>query len=95
MVDVSSMTTITILSSYTCVLVSRYVERFVQPGESVSDACKLHLSKKPVFLPRGIRSYKKSPFAKTQVERSRQLVKAKESSNSEDHSEKSKSASKE
>ena len=30
----------------------------------MSEECKEHLTKKPVFLPRGIRSYAKSPFGK-------------------------------
>ena len=30
----------------------------------MSEECKDHLTKKPVFLPRGIRSYAKSPFGK-------------------------------
>jgi hypothetical protein len=33
----------------------RYVERFIAPGDDISDECKVHLAKKPIFLPRGIR----------------------------------------
>ncbi len=54
----------------------RYVERFIQPGDSVSEECKRHLTRKPVFLPRGIRSYSKSPFGKKQVEKLRLAAEA-------------------
>ena len=30
----------------------------------MSEECKEHLTKKPVFLPRSVRSYAKSPFGK-------------------------------
>ena len=54
----------------------RYVERFIQPGDSVSEECKRHLTRKPVFLPRGIRTYNKSPFGKKQVEKIRLAAEA-------------------
>ena len=37
---------------------SAYVERFIQPGIEISDDCRRHLAKKPVFLPRSVRSAK-------------------------------------
>ena len=37
---------------------SAYVERFIQPGIEISDECRRHLAKKPVFLPRSVRSAK-------------------------------------
>ena len=42
----------------------RYVDRFIQPDESVSIECKEHLTAKPVFLPRSVRSYNLSPYGK-------------------------------
>ncbi|XP_040564343.1 paired amphipathic helix protein Sin3a isoform X2 [Lepeophtheirus salmonis] len=45
----------------------KYIDRFIQPGEDVSHECKNHLILKPVFLPRGIRSYRKSPFGKMKI----------------------------
>jgi paired amphipathic helix protein Sin3a len=41
-----------------------YVDRFIQPDESVSIECKEHLTAKPVFLPRSVRSYNLSPYGK-------------------------------
>merc|ERR1719242_1295216 len=43
---------------------SSYVERFIQPGEEISEECRDHLARKPVFLPRSIRSYNNSPYGK-------------------------------
>lgn len=43
---------------------SSYVDRFIQPGDEISDECREHLTKKPVFLPRSIRSYNQSPYGK-------------------------------
>ena len=43
---------------------SSYVERFIQPGEEISEECREHLARKPVFLPRSIRSYNNSPYGK-------------------------------
>jgi len=51
---------------------SAYVERFLQPGESVSEECKEHLAKRPVFLLRGIRSYAKSPFGRRMMEKDKE-----------------------
>lgn len=53
------------------------MDSFVQPGDAVSAECKAHLAKKPVFLPRGIRSYSKSSFAK-KLAKERQQQKEKE-----------------
>ena len=53
--------------SYFDIPFSRYVDRFIQPGETVSDACREHLARKPVFLPRGVRSYRQSIDAKKRV----------------------------
>ena len=47
---------------------SSYVERFIQPGDEISDDCRLHLARKPVFLPRSIRSYNQSPLGKMREE---------------------------
>ena len=41
-----------------------YVDRFIAPGDEISDECRNHLTKKPVFLPRSIRSYNNSPYGK-------------------------------
>jgi len=41
-----------------------YVDRFIRPDESISVECKEHLMKKPVFLPRSVRSYNSSPYGK-------------------------------
>jgi paired amphipathic helix protein Sin3a len=43
---------------------SSYVQRFIQPGEEISEECREHLARKPVFLPRSIRSYNNSPYGK-------------------------------
>ena len=43
---------------------SSYVDRFIQPGDEISDECKVQLTRKPVFLPRSIRSYNQSPYGK-------------------------------
>ncbi len=43
---------------------SAYVERFIQPGDEISEECSRHLTRKPVFLPRSIRSYNQSPYGK-------------------------------
>ena len=43
---------------------SSYVDRFIQPGDEISDDCREHLARKPVFLPRSIRSYNQSPYGK-------------------------------
>ena len=43
---------------------SSYVDRFIQPGDEISDECRDHLTRKPVFLPRSIRSYNQSPYGK-------------------------------
>ncbi|CAG7726194.1 unnamed protein product [Allacma fusca] len=45
-----------------------YVERFVQPGDSGSDDLKRELSRRPVFLPRNIRNWKKRRQQKFQGE---------------------------
>ena len=42
----------------------RYVDRFIRPDESISVECKEHLTAKPVFLPRSVRSYNLSPYGK-------------------------------
>ena len=47
---------------------SSYVERFIQPGDEISDGCRIHLARKPVFLPRSIRSYNESPLGKKREE---------------------------
>ena len=47
---------------------SSYVERFIQPGDEISDECREHLTRKPVFLPRSIRSYNNSPLGKMREE---------------------------
>jgi hypothetical protein len=43
---------------------SSYVDRFIQPGDEISQECSKHLIRKPVFLPRSIRSYNESPYGK-------------------------------
>ena len=43
---------------------SSYVDRFIQLGDEISDECREHLARKPVFLPRSIRSYNNSPYGK-------------------------------
>jgi len=43
---------------------SSYVDRFINPGEDLSEECRDHLTRKPVFLPRSIRSYNNSPYGK-------------------------------
>ena len=43
---------------------SSYVDRFIQPGDEISEECREHLTRKPVFLPRSIRSYNNSPYGK-------------------------------
>lgn len=45
-----------------------YVDRFIQPGDEISDECREHLARKPVFLPRSIRSYNQSPYGKMREE---------------------------
>ena len=45
-----------------------YVDRFIQPGDEISDECREHLARKPVFLPRSIRSYNQSPLGKMREE---------------------------
>ena len=42
----------------------RYVDRFIQPNDVISEECKEHLMAKPVFLPRSVRSYNFSPYGK-------------------------------
>ena len=42
----------------------RYVDRFIQPNDVISEECKEHLMAKPVFLPRSVRSYNLSPYGK-------------------------------
>ena len=42
----------------------RYVDRFIQPSDVISEECKEHLMAKPVFLPRSVRSYNFSPYGK-------------------------------
>ena len=47
------------------------MEKFLNPGDTVSDAFKAAFHKKPCFLPRGIRSYNKSSsFANTRMQNS-------------------------
>ena len=52
---------------------SSYVERFIQPGDEISDGCRIHLARKPVFLPRSIRSYNESPLGKKREEQAQQV----------------------
>ncbi|XP_059085243.1 paired amphipathic helix protein Sin3b-like [Tigriopus californicus] len=47
-----------------------YVEKFIQPGDEISNDCKERLRKKPVFLPRGIRSYSRTPNGRKEIQRS-------------------------
>ena len=42
----------------------RYVDRFIQPNDVISQECKEHLMARPVFLPRSVRSYNSSPYGK-------------------------------
>ena len=53
-----------------------YVERFLQPGDTVSEECKRLMMRRPCFLLRGIRSYSKSPYGKKQVEKLRLAAEA-------------------
>ena len=52
---------------------SSYDERFIQPGDEISDGCRIHLARKPVFLPRSIRSYNESPLGKKREEQAQQV----------------------
>ena len=38
----------------------QYVERFIAPGDTVSEETRAHLARKPVFLARSVRSYRRS-----------------------------------
>ena len=41
-----------------------YIDRFIGPGDEISDECRMHLLTKPVFLPRSIRSFNKRSEAR-------------------------------
>ena len=41
-----------------------YIDRFIGPGDAISDECRMHLLNKPVFLPRSIRSFNKRSEAR-------------------------------
>lgn len=45
----------------------RYVERFTELGDDLSTECKSHLMKRPCFLPRCVRTYTRSKFAKRKM----------------------------
>lgn len=50
--------------------VNSYIEKFIQPGDEISNECKERLRRKPVFLPRGIRSYSRTPNGRKEIQRS-------------------------
>jgi len=39
---------------------AKYVERFITPGDSVAEDTRSHLARKPVFLARSVRSYRRN-----------------------------------
>ena len=46
-----------------------YVDRFIQPGATISDECRTHLARYPCFLPRSIRSHNTSPYGAIRSEK--------------------------
>ena len=66
---------------------SSYVERFIQPGEEISEECREHLARKPVFLPRSIRSYNNSPYGKLREAPNENHIKTEENGVSKESSE--------
>ena len=71
---------------------SSYVDRFIQPGDEISDECREHLARKPVFLPRSIRSYNNSPYGKMREVSMQNHISSKRSSGEENGETKEKSS---
>ena len=51
-----------------------YVDRFVQPGEPLSEECRAHLASHPCFLPRSVRSYQTSPYGAVRSEKVKEMT---------------------
>ena len=73
---------------------SSYVDRFINPGEDLSEECRDHLTRKPVFLPRSIRSYNNSPYGKMRDEKGNTKKHENGNNDNEDSSENEKSSAK-
>ena len=48
---------------------SSYAERYLPPGEAIPSGLRDRLAQRPVFLPRALKSYSKSPFGRQLVEK--------------------------
>ena len=46
-----------------------YAERFLLPGEPISASLRERLAQRPVYLHRALKSYSKSPFGRSLVEK--------------------------
>lgn len=74
---------------------SSYVDRFIQPGDEISEECREHLTRKPVFLPRSIRSYNNSPYGKMREMQAKNQTNGNNDNETDSTSENEKSAKKE